>query len=357
MKRLLLIIAVFGAYSLNLQAQKLIALQNGSKAFFHQRLDTIMAHAASGDTIYLPGVNYNYGQDFVINKELHIYGVGHQPDSTLATGFTGIQNSVRFVTGSDNSTFSGVYVGGDLYFGTNTTNRNVSNVTISRCNVNQLMLNYGDADGSTNSFITIKENVIRYDLVGGFSSNNIAVERNIIVHYARNFVNPANTYFKNNIFLNNRPCSGDVMCLSNVFGVLLENNVFMQSNPLNAGNVIQSTFKNNLFYANVDFTSNANGTNTGINNVVNVPVDQIFSSYSDTGYCGMAYFDYSFNFRLKATSPGKNAGSDGTDVGLYGTITPYKTIPANPHIVTSNNSDHVINGKLGVNVSVQAQSR
>ena len=359
MKRLLFLAILLGTSLVYVQSQKLIALQNGSKTFFHMKLDTIMAHAASGDTIYLAGVNYNYGQDFVINKELHIFGVGHYPDSTLATGLTGIQNNVRFVAGSDNSTFSGVYLAGSVYFGTNSSDRTVSNVTISRCSMSGITLNYTfDASGATVSYITIKENVIRGIVDGGYSSSNVAVEKNIITRFLQHFVSAVTCFVKNNVFLNRNPY--DNYAFRDVSGVLIENNVIMCSNPLNSTLVNQSTFKNNLFTANVDFTNNANGTNTGINNVVNADYNKVFVNFpyvDQYSYDFNSAFAYTDDFHLAATSPGKNAGSDGTDIGLYGTATPYKTIPTNPHVVTSNNADHVINGKLGVNVSVQAQSR
>ena len=359
MKRLFLFAILLATSLVYVQSQKLIALQNGSKAFFHQRLDSIMVHAAAGDTIYLPGVNYNYGQDFTINKELHIFGVGHYPDSTLATGYTGIQNHIRFVNGSNNSTISGIYVGGNIYFGTNTADRTVSNVAISRCSVGGITLNYDfDVSGATTSYITIRENVIRGDLSGGYTSNNVAVERNIITHYVKYFTYPANTYLKNNLLLNRSGYEGTAFIY--VYGILVENNVIMALDPLNATHVNQCTFKNNMFNANAAFTNGANGTNTGTNNIANVAFAGLFVNYAELGifqYDSPSAFAYLKDFHLVATSPGKNAGSDGTDIGLYGSTTPYKTIPANPHVVTSNNADHVINGKLGVNVSVQAQTR
>ena len=61
---------------------------------------------------------------------------------------------------------------------------------------------------------------------------------------------------------------------------------------------------------------------------------------------------------MALNSIGHNAGNDGTDVGIYGTSTPYKDggIPFNPHIQSAS----IINspdgsGNLRVNIKVAAQ--
>jgi len=346
MKRIITLFTVLILCLLSIQAQRVIALQNGSKSFFHQQLDTIMAHAEQGDTIYLPGTNYNYGKDFSINKELHIFGVGHVPDSTKATGFSGILNNIRFITGSDNSTLSGIYINANIYFGTNTTNRNVSNVTISRCNVGNIYLNYNsNVSNSQVNYININENVIRSMVDGGYTPSNIAVERNIINDYVVNFNFPENCYFKNNTILDYS------YFFSNVSGVLIENNICLASNPMSGLN--QSTLRNNLFSANLDITNDAIGTNSMTGNLVNIARESIFVNAENL----TSGFNYDYNYRLKPDCPGKNGGTDGMDIGIYGSDIPYKDVPENPHIISVDNASNVINGKLGVNVIVEAQPR
>ncbi|MBL4585431.1 MAG: hypothetical protein JKX84_00010, partial [Flavobacteriales bacterium] len=59
-------------------------------------------------------------------------------------------------------------------------------------------------------------------------------------------------------------------------------------------------------------------------------------------------------------SPGAGAGTDGTDVGIYGGSYPYKhgAVPFNPH-VQINQIDNQTNGQgeLPVNIRVAAQER
>lgn len=355
-----LILVVLACLSISIQAQKVICLQNGPKTIFHNNLDTIMTKAVAGDTIYLPGLNYNYGKDFIIDKELHIFGVGYNIDSTQATGYTGLQNNVIFVSGSDNSSISGIWIQGSITFGTNATNNTVSHVSISRCLVNDLSLGYNFNGNSSNaSFISIRENIIRATLDGGSTCSNVSVENNFISHAGRNFVNQTNTYFSNNVFDHHYRYDSQTAFI-NVSNVYYTNNIIRAENPLIASQVNNCTFTNNIFYANVTFDAGVNGTNTGLGNIVNQSVASIFEGpvfnvYHDGNW--NSHWDKSYNYRLKATSPGKNAGTDGTDIGMYGGLKPYKVTPLIPRVTAKTIAPKVVNGKLGVSVNVEAQAR
>ncbi len=43
-------------------------------------------------------------------------------------------------------------------------------------------------------------------------------------------------------------------------------------------------------------------------------------------------FSYAYDFSLQATSPGKNAGTDGTDIGIYGGAKPFVDMTGSPAI-------------------------
>jgi hypothetical protein len=71
-------------------------------------------------------------------------------------------------------------------------------------------------------------------------------------------------------------------------------------------------------------------------------------------------FSYTNNYHLKTTSNGHNAGNDGTDVGLYGTLIPYKesAVPFNPHISSKTiGTVTTPTGTLNVDIKVSAQDR
>jgi len=104
---------------------------------------------------------------------------------------------------------------------------------------------------------------------------------------------------------------------------------------------------------NVTFPYQSTGS-IGINNIVNQTQSTIFVNQSGNS------FSYDDDYHLQSTCPGKNAGRDGTDIGIYGGASPWKegSIPFNPHIQTLNISP-VTNssGNLNVNIQVEAQPR
>ena len=121
MKRITLLPILF-FFGFILKAQSPIVLQNPDGVFIHTRLDTIMAHAKNGCSIYLPGGTLILNKELIINKEVHIYGAGHYPDSSAATGITYISGAIiRFTTGSAHSSLTGFYFNNDLYFARGTT--------------------------------------------------------------------------------------------------------------------------------------------------------------------------------------------------------------------------------------------
>ena len=73
-------------------AQNLIAIQNGNNHAFYTTLDSAITQSQNGDTIYIPGGGYPL--TVPINKPLHIYGVGHNPDSSVATNYTIISTDI-----------------------------------------------------------------------------------------------------------------------------------------------------------------------------------------------------------------------------------------------------------------------
>ena len=64
------------------------------------------------------------------------------------------------------------------------------------------------------------------------------------------------------------------------------------------------------------------------------------------------------NYRLKSTSLGHNAGTDGTDIGIYGGVFPWKdgSMPSNPHIISKTIPGTTdASGNLNVNIKVEAE--
>lgn len=125
--------------------------------------------------------------------------------------------------------------------------------------------------------------------------------------------------------------------------VTFENNIILDGidAPQRCNSCI---FRNNVFVG-ISLSENK-GSNTLIDNKFVENATDIFVDFEKGDY------------HLKDDCVGKNAGTDSTDVGIYGTKMPFKEnkLPANPHIrlravATETNAM----GKLPIDMSIEAQ--
>jgi hypothetical protein len=293
----------------------------------------------------------------IINKKLHLIGAGHYPDSTMATGVTSIGGTIHIITGADSSTFEGCYFSNSIIFGNSAANDDVTFITFQRCNLETISLNNYSNPNNSNNFHLI-DCVVRGILSGGYAQNLLI--KSCIFNYYINYI--SNAYITNSIFLlsdgggySNSPFGGQN--LGTVHESLFENNIILDASPLvyqpAAGypTYVQGcTFYNNIFVANYVFPFQSN---IGINNIVNIPASSIFVALPGNA------FSYAANYHLKPTCPGVGAGTDGTDIGLYGTEYPYKEggVPRNPHIQSQNIIYDNINNILMIDVKTNSQDR
>ncbi len=307
-----------------------------------------VTNAPAGSTIYLPGGNLTT-DNVEITKELTIIGAGSHPDSTGATGSTYLIGNLEFAQGSDNSFLTGVFLSGILYIGVNA-DETVSDIRITRCRINnRVQINYS---GSSNivSNIIFEENIIgnslNNDVVNGGSNGNttsVSFSKCVI----NGFIESVHNYsFKNCIML-----GWYSTVLS--FGVnysTFDNNVFIAA----TGSVFSSGSGNNILNNNLYVGTPSLNYGTYSNNMSGVAIDALFENFSSGA------FSYDNNFHLKTSCVGVNAGTDGTDVGIYGTNVPYKegVLPLNPHIYYQK-IDAVTkpDGSLHIEIGVRVQDR
>ena len=268
------------------------------------QFETIQAaidNAFSGDTIQIHGSEQRYAQ-VLINKRLVLIGPGHNingsnPQNGLSRSYASIEG-IRFSADGNGSrsVLEGLVI---AVIVTEKTNR----VTISRCHVsfgitaerlpsedwavkNSVILNISGNVSSSSPTApgwTIRNNII-YGQVGGLTLARIL----------------------NNTFLGG---GGPVR----VYNSAVENNIFLAITQNGSQN---SSFANNLtFHGGLeDIVTETNSGSNNFNQVdpefVNAPGYRL-----PEGYGG---FNYNHNYRLQEDSPGKNAGTDGTDIGAYG---------------------------------------
>lgn len=320
------------------QAQSPIAVQNDSGTSFYSTLDLAITNATSGDYIYLPGGNFTISVP--INKTLQIVGVGHNPDSCKVTGITQITGSFTINSGSSHGTITGLKISGGITFTVSATDPVVDYYSIERCNIGgNIYLS------SRLSNILINECIIRGQSLVGYKPQGFQMSKCIMEHTSiENF--DSNASFINNIFIYAQFWNGNAIIQNSIF----KNNIFLtlvvEYNP-NWGDFMKyCLLQNNLF--NADLLVNSYNTNTHQNNLTG-PVTTLFVNQSGT------IFDYKQDYHILTSSPAHNAGTDGTDLGIYGTGTPWKegSLPSNPHIQSKSIS--TVNGNLNVKIKVAAQ--
>lgn len=350
MKRFILInLIALAIFSMNLFAQKQIVVQNGTNATIYDasQLGTAINNAAAGSTIYLPG-GYTFG-DIVLTKKLNIYGAGAFSKSTTFTGVTSI-SSIDVRNGGSGSIIEGINGINAFYIGYSS---KVTDVKFIKCKVP-----YMNIGRDTTMNIVFKDCII--NIHSGATSIEMTEKNlstffyNCIFNYCSNFqiINSSfNSRYYNCIF-HTRPSN------NNLFRELSKNNHFENcifKNDNNSEILALGTlnvFSNCLFNAN---QINWGNGNVAENCIINQHKDSVFTSIVTTNNS----YSEDNNYHIKATSPGKDYGTDGTDLGIYGTANPFKenSVPIIPYIKAYNTAIKTVDGKLEISVDVESQTK
>ncbi len=343
MKTLVIILLALVAATGSGFTQNLIAVQNGGEPKFYTELDLAITNAQNGDTVYLPGGTFSL--TVTIDKRLHIIGVGFNPDSkvTLPTILNG---NFSLISGASSGSLTGVRCISAIRF-----TESITNYTVER--VKSPGINFDQNESSYNIF---KESIIGYIHNGNNTKYNMYLN-NIIEGQIGNLAdNGTSEYctYKNNLFLYRGFHDSNTWYTStsiiNVSNSLFENNIIMGDSILfwngyvHTFNNSSNTFNNNIFVDNFI----PSDSYPCYKNLVKQTPNSIFVNEAGKDY------------HLQSSSPGKNAGKDGTDIGIYGGAFPWKegSIPFNPHfqqVQVSPKTD--ANGNLNVNIKVAAQER
>lgn len=315
-------------------AQKSVALHsNGTTTVFYGDSPLTEAYNASlsGDTLYVSGGSF--AAPDTINKGLVIIGAGYSIDSTTATQRTYLMYSGDITIG-DNA--SNLYLEGmEFQGGLHKLSAIATNLTIIRCKING-GLDFKGSGSPTNSAI-LQCNITGSLVLQGFtysiisncilsgninSSNNNIFQNNVILYgYYNNPPISSGNYntFKNNIFSTDQgPCYYNNFCRYNNF----QRNVFRLASPFLG-----------------DYPSD-------IENYKNIDLSTLYLNAPGGDYHLLG--DVSTNY----------LGDDGSEVGIYGGMSPFKegAVPVNPHISRKSivmSTDN--NGYLKISFKVSAQ--
>jgi hypothetical protein len=290
--------------------------------------------AAEGDIIYVSGSATSYG-NFTVGKRLTFIGSGHNPnnDNQLVSQF----GTITLGVGSSGSEIIGFRINILTWSASAAV---INNINIQRCSFSSTIF----INGNSREWI-IQENV----LDGIQSASSASFEQNLIFrnNIFKSVVNDVrHSLFTNNIFL-----WASVVFNDSDFNTFT-NNIFYQNNlnsSISNGNISNCVFNNNISFGGNNPTLPA-GNNTGQGNFFADP--QFVNVTSNT-------FSYDFDYSLQGSSPGINAGADGTDIGLFGGVGySISGTPAIPEVTELNVLNPIVpqNGSLNLRIRGRANN-
>ncbi len=354
MKKYLFLIIV-SLLTISAAKAQVFIVESGSTSTTYADLESAVAAAHNDDNLYIPaGIHniknswlgydgeHNFTNTLFISKRLNIIGAGYNQGSQSSI----IQGKIIFAKQASKSTITGILFNDAVYADS------ISNMMISRCKFRSWFNLSGVGDNNiikecrfdvvvSQGFIYITGGPLR-ELRAIFSKNIFSGGTYSYDHYS--ISNIASQTFVNNLFRRGRiHCfmsnfENNIICLGEG-NASYDSEYSLESS--NSGNI----FRNNLF---VDGHLKLGDGNSLENNIVDQKYSTVFVNPE------------SEDFHLQDMSQGKNAGNDGTDVGIYGTAFPFKEncLPSIPYFSLLNvASETDANQKLKVDIKIEAQER
>lgn len=299
--------------------------------------------ATVGDTLIVAGSETNY-EGFTLNKRLVLMGAGYQSTEDEQFGFTTKVN--HMVIKNENPALdldaSGSHIEGFYVNGV---------VTTASGAYRYISVGFEGTESNTLTNVTFTRN--RCGAVHLTYFSNIRIYNNILdnIGYAPNYNSVFGDYpFGSNLFAANNIFTGGVARIKG--SQIFINNLFIGSEQVydvfTSGVGINNqasgiVFSNNILWGrgtggasnaamthNLVLTSEGGetfdyGTNSTGNNLENV--NPQFVNVPDYT------LDFSYDYRLADDSPCKGAGSDGTDIGIFGGPYPFPSAGDVPNVI------------------------
>lgn len=354
MRKLTALLTLCLAAAFSTQAGIITVSNNSNSPGQFTDLQDAIDAAAAGDTILVAGSPTSYGNGNVY-KELHIIGAGYKPNkqvpnpTTLATVTFGAQSDgLGGYNTASGSSIEGCIVGITIY---GSSGYFTSNITVKRCDVT---FNFYYYFHNIRIFNNVIGGVSRVSSAspnwGGVDISNNIIKSNISMIGSTGAYENDPWTVRNNIFITPN------YVLSSNYNAVITNNIFYKASPYSTSNTY-CVFSNNLSFDSSNNTFPVTGTNSGGNNQENVDPDFVAVSSS--------YFNHTHDYHLNPGSPAINAGSDGTDIGIYGGSYPwpdggasqsgymYAQEPQVPQV----NQMNVVNAAVPLNGSINVEVR
>lgn len=325
------------------QVPRILLQGSGDPQVFTDVSDALAA-AQPNDKLYFSGGTFLAATGLVIDKPLHFVGAGIHPDSSSTTGTTtlatGGTTEITITTNASRSTFTGIIFnpGGDIQYGTSAADDDPADLVFQRCAFNRKSyLGFAEGASSSSSF----DECIFRDVLTGRASKAI-ITHCIFDHATISLFRPSGLFLKNSVVLAAR--------FQNSSNAIVQNCVFTYNGaPLWQVAGVQIS---NCLITGAGMFSNSGSSNQEANNIYGQLANTIFVNETN------GIYDFGDDLHLSPSSPGVGAGNDGTDIGIYGSASPYKegASPYNPHYqAASIDAATNGNGELPVNIRMAAQ--
>jgi len=342
---------------LSANATILIVNNNVNNPDNYTNLQDAVDAANPGDTILVSGsetyyYNDNPGDNITINKKLTLIGAGYNPYTQyrLPSKLYGI-DFTSDVNDPSESTIMGLYISGSI----NVSGSDINYIQIHRNRIEGRIQFYNNSYSNWN-YWSIRNNIISVisnitSVSPGVANSNI--ENNIICGRLE-YLDAASIIFSNNIFTRSSSWSDN-------FFISIKNCQFI--NNVFCGGCFDDQPSNCTFTNNIINGYYGDGVNCSLNICEGNIVDSDPTFVNVSNY----YFNYSYDYHLDTGSPGIAAGTDGTDIGLYGGLYPFpggenvpwqtSAMPTLPQIYKMNvlNPTLPIDGTLQVKIEATSQ--
>ncbi len=339
------ILALCLLVSFNFFGQNVINVEGANSSSFYLTIEQAISNAIDGDTIYLPSGVFGLSNSITLNKRLHFYGKGYNINGG-STGTSIVNANIILQSGASESFFQGIE-----FFGSIGANWNVDadSLVFSRCKINWLSLS---SNGGNPCSTDCNNWNINECLIGNFnpSSTSFTKVKNSIIddYFGSNNCNGSNNVFENCVL---RYTRGEDFYGSDQFEncvILLEDDSYNTSdmNSVIINSLFISEFALPLVGSNeiIGDTLLVNDTTGIFLNTIEFP---LFENYALN------------NLTISPSSLAFQAGTDGTDLGIYGGSFPWKegALPSNPVFTIFDISPFTNpDGQLEINIQVEGQS-
>lgn len=345
MKKQILMLVIVAFATCAFAQTKNVIFTLGATSTAYTDLPSAIAAAGNGATIYVPGVIHTLSSNITVSKQLHFRGDGFNP-LTLASGLAPVISGSKliFTRGAHYSSFEGLYFDNQIELKHTTADTTgYFYLTFNRCKFDQTIISSGGSALIGNICLYMNECVVDGLEFSSGTVESVAINNSVITN--SHFYSINQGYIKNSVFLSGIGLQGAGVYADATNNFTITNSIFYGgASTTGTNNIITNCLLKTGQSIDLDISSS---------NIQFQDWNLIFVNAAD------ALFGYNDNYHLLPGCLGIGAGTDGTDMGIYGGGTPWKenSIPASPNVYnksvdTRNNSE----GKIDVMYKVKAQS-